>query len=344
MMKHLGFLIDDCFLLHDPGNSHPESPSRLAAVQKALKAFGAQERWQRIEPRPARVDEVELIHTSSHLERVRQASLRAPAYLDADTAVSAESYRSGLLAVGGVLNCTTQICSGKLKRAFAFVRPPGHHAEPGRAMGFCLFNNIALAAAYARTEYHLDRIAIVDVDLHHGNGSQAAFYDDPHVLYISSHQYPYYPGTGAFDEIGSGEGRGFTVNFPLPAGTGDDTFGSIYAGIVAPILEQFQPELILVSAGFDAYYKDPLGDLEVTSGGYAAAAATLIKTADLHANGRICFVLEGGYSEEGLEKCSRAVMSEMESDDPSVPSRVESPLFDRISDKAKDTLTGFWNW
>jgi acetoin utilization deacetylase AcuC-like enzyme len=344
MMKDVGFLIDDCFLLHDPGNRHPESPARLRALQEALKRFGAVERWQRIEPRLARLDEVELVHNSAHLESVRQASLRAPAFLDADTAVSSESYRTGLLAVGGVLNCMGKICGGMLKRAFAFVRPPGHHAEPGRAMGFCLFNNIALAAAFARLEYRLERVAIVDFDLHHGNGSQAAFYDDPQVLYISSHQYPYYPGTGASGEIGTGKGRGFTVNFPLPAGTGDDVFGSVYTEIVVPILEQFQPELILVSAGFDAYFKDPLGGLEVTADGYAAAAASLIKAADLCSDGKICFVLEGGYSEEGLQEGSRAVMSEMESDKPREFPHTESPAFHHISKMAKGVLGGFWKW
>jgi acetoin utilization deacetylase AcuC-like enzyme len=343
-MKHLGFLIDDCFLLHDPGNRHPESPSRLEAVRRALLESGVQDRWQRIDPRPARVDEIELIHTSSHLERVRLASQRAPALLDADTAVSSESCRSALLAAGGVLNCTSRICSGELTRAFAFVRPPGHHAEPGRAMGFCLFNNIALAAAYARAEHGMDRIAIVDIDLHHGNGTQAAFYDDPKVLYLSSHQFPYYPGTGAFGEIGSGAGKGFTANFPLPAGAGDEIFKSVYAGIVVPILEQFQPELILVSAGFDSYFKDPLGSLEVTSDGYASAAACLIKTADLCAGGRICFVLEGGYSEEGLEKCTQAVLGVMETEKPTVSAPVESQLFSRISDAARESLGRFWSW
>ena len=208
MERRLGFLIDDCYLLHDPGSRHPESPRRLAAIQKALDSHDTLDKWSRVEPRPALREELELIHHPAHVERVERAAQKAPSYLDPDTVVSSESYRTGLYAAGGVLECVDAICSGNLTRGFAFVRPPGHHAEPNKAMGFCLFNNVALAAAYARQRYGLLRIAVVDIDLHHGNGTQAAFYDDPQVLYVSSHQYPYYPGTGNFDEAGIKEGAG----------------------------------------------------------------------------------------------------------------------------------------
>src|SRR5213594_3457119 len=255
MEKRLGFLFDDCYLLHDPGSRHPESPKRLLAIKSALDSYGGLDSWQRLEPRPAQMEELELVHHPAHVERVEKAARKAPAYLDPDTVVSTESYRTGLYAAGGVLECVDAICKGSLLRGFAFVRPPGHHAEPNKAMGFCLFNNIALAAAFARRRHGFERIAIVDVDLHHGNGTQAAFYEDPGVLYISTHQYPFYPGTGNFDEVGLKEGKGYTLNLPLPSGTGDETFAPLYTYVVAPILEQYKPQLILVSTGFDAYFQ-----------------------------------------------------------------------------------------
>jgi acetoin utilization deacetylase AcuC-like enzyme len=237
-----------------------------------------------------------------------------------------------------------EILSGEVQRAFAFVRPPGHHAEPGRAMGFCLFNNVAIAAAYAHVTYRVERIAIVDIDVHHGNGTQASFYDTPHLLYISSHQYPFYPGTGNFDEIGSGEGKGYTLNFPLPAGTGDETFVPLYSRIVAKVLEQYRPQCVLVSAGFDAHIQDALGGLCVTTAGYASAAASLVRAADQCCQGRILFVLEGGYSKEALQSCTKAVMAEMESDSPSELPLPGDELFQEISEHAKKFVGDFWKW
>jgi acetoin utilization deacetylase AcuC-like enzyme len=339
-----GFVLDDCYLLHDPGSRHLESPKRLLAIKQALASTGAAERWQRLQPRPAHLDELELVHTPGHLEHVRLAAKRAPSYLDPDTVVSSESYRTGLFAVGGVLECVDAICKGNLRKAFAFVRPPGHHAGPAKAMGFCLFNNVALAAAYARVVHHLERVAVVDNDLHHGNGTQAIFYDDPHVLYISSHQFPFYPGTGNFDEVGRKEGKGYTLNFPLPAGTNDSTFVPIYSKIVRPILEQYQPQLILVSAGFDAHFKDPLGSLRLTQDGYASSAASLIRAAERCCGGRICFVLEGGYSYEALTECTQAVMAEMEENRPRELELPESPLFHHISKRLKEVAGSLWKW
>jgi len=343
--KKFGFLIDDCYLEHDPGSRHPESPLRLRAVQAALAAHETVERWQRLQPRPASREELEMVHRPGLIERVEKAARRAPAYLDPDTVVSSRSYHTALEAAGGVLECVEAIASGALTRGFAFVRPPGHHAEPDKAMGFCLFNNVALGAAYARRFHGMKRIAIVDIDLHHGNGTQAAYYFDPGVLYVSTHQFPFYPGTGDFGETGADEGKGFTVNLPLPAGTGDDTFVPLYGRIVASILDQYRPELILVSAGFDAYFRDPLGGLRVTSSGYARAAASLIQAADRSAGGRICFVLEGGYSTEGLQSCTRSVMREIEQDrETREPGGVEGPLYYDISAAAKKAYGDVWKW
>lgn len=340
----LGFLIDDQYRQHNTGSAHPESPQRILIVQETLDSLAGLKRWKRVEPRQASREELERIHHPAHVDRIEKSVRKAPAYLDPDTVVSTESFKIGLLAAGGVLECVEAICRGSLRRAFAFVRPPGHHAEPNKAMGFCLFNSIAVAAAHARKKHGFERIAIVDIDLHHGNGTQTAFYSDPQVLYVSSHQYPYYPGTGSFEETGEKAGQGYTVNFPLPAGTGDETFVPLYSRVVEPILEQYKPQLILVSAGFDAYFRDPLGGLAVTHQGYASAAAALIRAAEKNSEGRICFALEGGYSREGLQECTKAVMMQMEMESPKTAASAESPLFHQISREAKKHLRGLWKW
>jgi acetoin utilization deacetylase AcuC-like enzyme len=342
--KDLGFQFDERFLLHNPGNRHPESPLRLLAIRDALDEMRIEKRWRKIEPRPARLDELELIHPRSHLENLERASKRAPTFLDPDTMVSAESYQIAQLAAGGVLECVDAICSGGVRRAFAFVRPPGHHAEPEKAMGFCLLNNVALAAAYARRRIGLDRVAVVDFDVHHGNGTQAAFYDDPRVLYISSHQFPLYPGSGDFGEIGTGAGKGYTLNYPLPQGAGDGTFIPLYSRIVASVLDQFAPQLIVVSAGFDGHFRDPPAALIMTNAAYASVAASLILAAERNCSGRICFVLEGGYSAEALRDCTKGVMAQMEAERPAEQTTAVNPLFDQISERSRSTVGSYWNW
>ncbi len=336
--------MDDRFRLHNPGSRHVESPNRLAAIQQAVDCSGIAHRWRRIQPRPALIEELELIHSRAHIERVRQASQRAPSCLDPDTWVSAESYGTAMLAAGGVLACVDAISDGKIDRAFAFVRPPGHHAGSNRAMGFCLFNNVALAAAFLRTAHGLDRVAVVDFDVHHGNGTQACFYDNPHVLFVSTHQYPFYPGTGAFSELGSQGGWGYNINFPLPAGTGDEVFVPIYARIVSAILEQYRPQFVLVSAGFDALLGDPIGGLAVSVAGFASAVASLLKAAERCCGGRACCVLEGGYSPTGLQECTKAVLAEMESEAPKEAQISGDSLFEVISNESRELLGGKWQW
>ncbi len=342
--EKLGYLIEDAYLQHDPGPRHPESPSRLHAIRQALVDRAIAGCWTRVEPRAALPEELEAVHHPALVDRIERATRHAPTYLDPDTVVSEMSYGTALLATGGVLNCTEAICSGRLDRAFAFVRPPGHHAEPDRAMGFCLFNHIAVAAAWARKTGRLERVAVVDIDLHHGNGTQACFYDDPGVLYISTHQYPHYPGTGGFDETGLGEGRGYTLNFPLPAGTGDSTLVPLYSHIVAAVLEQYDPQLILVSAGFDAFHEDPLGGLRASAAGYGAIAASLIRTADRCCGGKICFTLEGGYSPRGLRDCTASVLAEMEAASTPKVSVAEDELFRAIARYAGERLGHKWKW
>ncbi len=340
----LGYLLDNHYLLHNPGNEHPESPQRLIAIRQTLESFAASGRWQCIQPRKANVQELELVHTPIHIERIEQAVKRAPLYLDPDTSVSIESYETALLAAGGILQCIDSLCSEKLRRIFAFVRPPGHHASRDSARGFCLFNNVAVAAAYARSEYKLKRIAIVDFDVHHGNGTQSCFYADPSILYISSHQYPFYPGSGFFDEVGKGDGKGYSLNFPLPEGSDDSDFVPIYTKIVPTVLAQFSPQLILVSAGFDGHYRDSLGGLRLTHFGYAAAAASLVAAAEHLCGGKICFVLEGGYSLQALRDCISAIMTEMEKQLPRAGSIREGAFFHDISKQAARFTADHWKW
>ncbi len=343
-MDRVGFVIDDRCLLHDPGPGHPESPQRLAAVREALLASDPPASRQPVAARPARPDELALIHDPSYIESVEKACARGAGRLDPDTGYVRESCQAALLAAGAALECVDRICTGRLERAFAFVRPPGHHALPARAMGFCFFNNVAIAAAYARARHGLERIAVVDFDLHHGNGTQAAFYRDPHVLYVSSHQFPFYPGTGAVDEIGEREGKGYTLNFPLPAGTGDATFVPLYRKVVSAVLEQFRPQLVLVSAGFDAHRRDPLGGLLVSTEGFAWAAGALVAAADRCCGGRILFVLEGGYDMDALRSCTRAVMEVLERGAPDAPPPAEDRLFRELSERVRCSAGDLWKW
>jgi acetoin utilization deacetylase AcuC-like enzyme len=342
LTKEVGFLLDGQYLLHDPGSQHPESPQRLTAIRQMLQDFGAFERWQMLQPRKATVEDLELIHHPVHIQRVEQAVRRAPAYLDVDTAVSTASYETALLAAGGVLECMDALCVGTLRRIFAFIRPPGHHANAESARGFCLFNNAALAAAYARTRYGVGRIAIVDFDVHHGDGTQSCFYGTPEILYVSTHQFPFYPGTGDFHETGDGEGKGYTLNLPLPENTGDSVFVPIYSNIISAVLDQFEPQIILVSAGLDGHHRDPLGGLALTHSGYASAAASLMLAAERWCNGKICFILEGGYSVQGLQDSTRAIMTEMEKRLPEEFPIREGAAFKDISRKA--ARFSCWKW
>jgi len=257
------------------------------------------------EPRAATQDELARIHDREYITLISETAGKATA-LDPDTYTSPDSYDVARLAAGATIGCVEHVLEGSGRRAFAMVRPPGHHAERNRAMGFCLFNNIAVATAVARVR-GLQRVAIVDYDVHHGNGTQWSFYDDPAVLFISSHQYPYYPGTGAATDIGRGQGLGFTVNLPMEAGGTDADFELAFNTIAFPILRQFRPELILVSAGFDALDDDPLAGMRLSVTEFARLTAAIVAIADEYCNGRVVAVTEGGYDLGGLASCLRAV-------------------------------------
>jgi acetoin utilization deacetylase AcuC-like enzyme len=300
----LVLVASDAFERHLTPPGHPERPERahvFDAVATAWRQKGGEVRA----PRPASLDELAAVHHREHIERIAGTAGRA-AMLDPDTFTSPESYDLARLAAGATLVGVDHTLAGG-GPALVLVRPPGHHAERDRAMGFCLFNNVAVAAAYARARGLL-RIAIVDVDVHHGNGTQQIFEDDPAVLYVSTHQYPCYPGTGAVTEVGISAGRGRTVNVPIEPGAGDDDYAQVLAGVVVPILTAFAADLVILSIGYDAHVQDPLAQMQVTTEGYRAMLTTLRATADATSGGRLVAVTEGGYDLPALGACLDATV------------------------------------
>jgi acetoin utilization deacetylase AcuC-like enzyme len=306
MTVRVGLYDDPIFREHDSGHGHPERPERLDAARRGLREAGLEERLDLVAPRPATRDELLLVHTGEHVATV--AATEGKTYrFDPDTQAGPRSYPAALRAAGAVLDGVDRVLGRSQERAFCLIRPPGHHALADRAMGFCLFNNVAVGAAHALAR-GLTRVLIVDFDVHHGNGTQAIFYDDPRVLYVSSHAYPFYPGTGGLAEIGAGPGRGFTVNLPLPNGMGDLEYARVYREIVEPVGRAFDPELVIVSAGFDAHRGDPLAGMDLTARGYAELMDVCLRTAGGAARGRVVAALEGGYGLDNIASASAAVV------------------------------------
>jgi acetoin utilization deacetylase AcuC-like enzyme len=288
--------------LTPPG--HPERVERFAVIQAVAAEF-RQKGIMVEEPRPATDAEIGRIHAAEHVTLIKETAGRAVA-LDPDTFTSPKTWEAARMAAGAAVSAVEHVLEeGAGARAFALVRPPGHHAEHARAMGFCFFNNIAIAAAHARAN-GLARVAIVDFDVHHGNGTQWSFYDDPAVLFVSSHQYPYYPGTGAAEDVGKGAGTGFTLNLPLSAGATDADYDLAYTRLALPILRQFRPELVLVSAGFDAHMDDPLAGMRLTSAYFGRLMRAIADVADATSQGRLVAITEGGYDLVGLATSLRA--------------------------------------
>ena len=326
--------------LTPPG--HPERVERHVVMQVVADEF--RERGGTvIEPRAATDDELARIHDADYIGLIRETAGRATA-LDPDTFTSPETYDVACLAAGAVLTAVDHVLdSPPGTRALALVRPPGHHAERNRAMGFCLFNNVAVAAAHARAR-GLERVAIVDYDVHHGNGTQSSFYGDPSVLFVSSHQYPYYPGTGAADEIGTGAGTGFTVNLPLAAGATDADYERGYEAIAWPILRAFSPQLILVSAGFDAYKDDPLGGMRLEAECFGRLTARIVAIADDCCDGRVVVTTEGGYHLKGIADSLRGVIGALEGDEPAASPLpdISAPRGEAMIAAVKPHLARYW--
>jgi acetoin utilization deacetylase AcuC-like enzyme len=309
-MLRTAVVIDERYEDHDTGHGHPERAERVKALRDLVDSLGDAGRV-RLEPRPATHEEIALVHDEEHLQLVASTAGGGSTAFDADTPASSRSYETALLASGGLLALVDTIMAGEADNGFAVVRPPGHHAEADRAMGFCLFNNVAIAARSLCERHGLDRVLIMDWDVHHGNGTQHSFTDDRKVLYVSTHQWPFYPGTGRVEEVGVGEGKGFTFNVPLPAGCGDGEYLEAFVRVIDPVCRQFEPQFVLISAGFDAHLRDPLASMCVTEEGFACLARVLLRIAAEHSDGRFAAVLEGGYDIDALCASVAGVLEEM---------------------------------
>jgi len=333
-MAVTGIVKDPIYLEHKTGSFHPESTERLKVLYEMLEDQDIAGNVDIISPRKATREEIQMVHDPSYFERVAATEGLPHSSLDPDTQTSEKSYEAALFAAGGLLLGIDRIFEEKNSNVFALVRPPGHHAEAGRGMGFCIFNNIAIAALYAIKTYNIKKVLIVDWDLHHGNATQHSFEGDKRVLYFSTHQYPYYPGTGSFEEVGKGDARGFNVNVPLQVGNGDPEYYKIFKQVLEPIAFEFEPELVLVSAGFDIYFKDPLGGMEVTPEGFAALTDVLMTIAKTFAGDRMLITLEGGYHLGGLRDGTKAVIKHMMGDTTSQDLELPKKNLENIGQKA----------
>jgi len=336
-MGAVAYFRHDSSLAHDTG-AHPERADRIRAIEAALD----RREWAGVEAREApRVPRETLlaVHPRDYVRSIEVASLRGGGALDLDTVVSEGSYEAAMHAAGGAVAMVDLLVGeGAGHAAFCGLRPPGHHAEPERAMGFCLFNNMAVAARHAQDAHGIERVLILDWDVHHGNGTDDIFSSDPGVLFVSIHQWPLYPGTGAASDVGSGAGEGWTVNLPVPPGSGDETFVSHVEHLVAPLARAWRPELVLLSAGYDAHRDDPLADCQVTDAGYAAMAATARRVADEVA-APIGTVLEGGYE---LGALARSVLATLDALGADSPAAVESLPLHPLTAEARDRAARYW--
>ena len=332
-----GLAYSASFLRHDTGPRHPERPDRLRAIVQQLRTSGL---WDRLAVwEPATVDDrtLELIHTREHIEAMRRVTQRGGGSIDADTVASADSWEAALRAAGALVEAVDRVSSGELDNAYCIVRPPGHHATPGQAMGFCLFNNVAIAAEWLITTGRASKIAILDYDVHHGNGTQDAFYARSDVLYLSTHQFPLYPGTGHWREIGTAGGEGYTINLALPPGAGDAVYAEALSQLIEPAVRRYRPDFILVSLGFDAFWGDPLASLRLSIGG---AYTSLLRSANVLSHelcaGRLVVGLEGGYDLNALAHGGAAVCHLLLGEEP--PPDPIGPAPDQLDDREVQPL------
>jgi acetoin utilization deacetylase AcuC-like enzyme len=344
-LKPVAVVLDPLCLGHSNGPGHPESPARLAAIQRLLDDFPLPGRGRLVFPpaRDATFEELALVHTAEYIRRIEATRGQELTVLDPDTSASAGSYAAALRAAGGVLASVEAVLGGEYAGAFAAVRPPGHHAEAARAMGFCLFNNAAVAARWALERRGLRRVLLVDWDVHHGNGSMHSFYESPEVLYFSVHQFPHYPGTGREEELGRGKGQGYTVNVPLPGGQGDVEYLTVFRELLRPLAMAYGPELILVSAGFDIHRDDPLADMMVTEAGFAGLTRVLAEVAGECCPGRLAFALEGGYDLPALASGVSAVLRTLLGEEPPrVPQREPDRATREVLARLRIELAPHW--
>ena len=340
-----GIVYDDRFLLHETG-MHPEKKERLKSIMSFLEKKEVLDKLELIEPRKARVEEIEYAHTKNYIEEIESYCAKGYNAIDMDTMICSASYEVALLSAGGAITAVDKVMSGELDHVFSFGRPPGHHAEPNRGMGFCLFNNVAVAAYHAMKVYNVERILILDWDVHHGNGTQVMFYHDPRVLFFSTHQSPAYPGTGSFKEVGAGKGEGYTVNVPLPPGSGDADYEYIFQELLKPLCDQFKPQLIMVSSGHDAHENDPLAGMALSSQAYGMMAKIVKEIAEQYCEGKIVLMLEGGYNLDALAEAVFNVLDTLAGWGMSSPEKKEGVLLRQNSKNAvemqKERLKEFW--
>ncbi len=299
-----GFVYHPQFREHRTGIGHPECPQRLQWILKVLEESGVGDKVEQVEPEAVAEEWLTKVHTQAHVDRVRKACQLPESMLDMDTICGPESWDAALRAVGAMTLAADKIMAGEWQNAFCAVRPPGHHAETNTAMGFCLFNNAAIGARYLQQKHGLERVMIVDWDVHHGNGTQEIFHDDPSVFYFSTHQFPYYPGSGADTDTGKEAGAGFTRNVPLAAGSGDREYFEAYDLVLVPAAQEFKPEFIILSAGFDPHIDDPLSQMQVTDAGFERLSRSVLALAEDVCGGRLIAVLEGGYHLTALGRCA----------------------------------------
>ncbi|HUX50249.1 MAG TPA: histone deacetylase [Spirochaetia bacterium] len=345
-MRNVTLFRDPLFSAHENGPGHPERPERLAAIDAMLaEAPFISKLVDRTAP-DATIDQIARIHERSYIERMRRSSGNDRTYLDPDTSANRYTYAAAVRAAGAAVAAVDLAVSGEAPASFVLARPPGHHAERSQAMGFCIFNSIAIGALHAIEHHRLERVAIIDWDVHHGNGTMHSLYNRKDVLYVSLHQYPHYPGTGSHDEIGSGDGEGYTLNLPLGSGMGDDDYLMLFRDIIVPVLDEYRPELLLVSAGFDAHRDDPLAEMALTDTGFRGMTHALRAVADRHAKGRLIHLLEGGYNLQALASGVRTVLEATAADvaDSTWPDSLPqlSSYIRWIEKNVKQALSPFW--
>jgi acetoin utilization deacetylase AcuC-like enzyme len=307
-MTKTGLVYDNIFLNHDTGSHHPEKADRLTAIIESFRSSGLLEKLLHIEPEPAERNIIALCHEPDYIDKFEKDAANAFPFIHTpECPLSPATFEVACYAVGGVLKAVDAVLGGRVKNCFCAVRPPGHHAERSRAMGFCYFNNVAIAARYLQKQHDMNRIVIIDWDVHHGNGTQHIFEENPSVFYISLHQDPSscYPGTGWTRETGSGKGKGYTLNFPMPPGSSDEAYLKAMEH-VEQAMERFKPQFVLISAGFDAHMADPLAHIRLTKNGYKALTRSVKNIAESYAQGRIVSALEGGYNLEALKESLEA--------------------------------------
>lgn len=346
-MSVTGVVWDPAYLEHVTDEGHPDHPRRLEPLYQHLQDPTLNHRFTTIAPPLAADEEILLVHSPTYLEQVKATAVQAASALSADTLTCDRSCRIATMAVGGTIEAIRQVIAGDLSHALVLARPPGHHAERSRAMGYCIFNNVAIGSMAARAFMGLARVMVVDWDLHHGNGTQHIFERDPSVFFFSSHQFPHYPGTGHFTETGLGPGEGTTMNVPMGRGCGDGEFAAIYQQLLAPAVRAFKPELIVVSAGFDIHFADPLGGMRVTPAGFAGLTRLILDLAGQACAGRVVFCLEGGYDGNALADSALAMIDELTgrttTDVNAMAACAATGRLDTIVERCIHTHRRFWN-